>query len=353
MAHSRQPRAPWHRSHGQVHLSRSSYPSFLPLPETLRLHLGFLTRGFMDASRWDITVKTVYSDSEIRSHVLKSFILNGLSLVSIYTFDYVLLPLATRGRVHRNSSWLYRVLWLIPLAATSLYLNGSWAGVVAKRSYTLQHGSRSTIPSASYSGMLTALAGSAYRVVMIVTSLILTNALSYVPIIGSFVGFAFLCWVNAFTWVAQGLSLAQRVRFLEERWAYYFSFGLPSATLCAFFPGLAGVALFALLLPYYIIHATNAHPVPKNPYSPVSPIRDTGESARNARSILYPSPFIPVRIPVFGLVIAIDNLVVRLLSVGSPSGSRLRTNLRESMEKHQLSGDPDVAANAEEATSAP
>jgi etoposide-induced 2.4 mRNA len=48
-----------------------------------------------------------------------------------------------------------------------------------------------------YYRMLTALAGSAYRVVMIVTSLILTNTLSYVPIIGSFVGFAFLCWVNA------------------------------------------------------------------------------------------------------------------------------------------------------------
>lgn len=29
---------------------------------------------------------------------------------------------------------------------------GSWAGVVAKRSYTLQHGSRSTVPAASYSG---------------------------------------------------------------------------------------------------------------------------------------------------------------------------------------------------------
>lgn len=105
--------------------------------------------------------------------VLKSFILNGLSLVSIYTFDYLLLPLATHGRVHRNIAWLYRVLWLIPLAATSLYLNvrmginhrfsgayyntmsqqGSWAGVVAKRSYTLQHGTRSTVPGATYTGL--------------------------------------------------------------------------------------------------------------------------------------------------------------------------------------------------------
>lgn len=59
--HSPEPRAAWQHSYGQPHLSRSSYPSFLSLPETLRLHLGFLARGFVDASRWDITVKTVYS----------------------------------------------------------------------------------------------------------------------------------------------------------------------------------------------------------------------------------------------------------------------------------------------------
>lgn len=57
--------------------------------------------------------------------VLKSFILNALSLISIYTFDIVLLPLV-RGQqkwIHRNVGWVYKVLWLIPLAAASVYLN--------------------------------------------------------------------------------------------------------------------------------------------------------------------------------------------------------------------------------------
>lgn len=49
----------------------------------------------------------------------------------------------------------------------------------------------------AYDRMLTALASSAYRVVMIITSIILTNAFSYVPMIGPFLGFSFLCWVNA------------------------------------------------------------------------------------------------------------------------------------------------------------
>lgn len=64
--------------------------------------------------------------------------------------------------------------------------------------------------------------------------------------------------------------------------------------------------------------------------------------------MLYPSPFIPIRIPVFDFVIAIDNFIVGLLSVGSSSRSHMRKISRESTEKRQLSGDPDVAANAEE-----
>jgi etoposide-induced 2.4 mRNA len=146
------------------------------------------------------------------------------------------------------------------------------------------------------------------------------------------------------------------------------STGLPSATVCIFFPGLAGVALFALVLPYvrhefshietwmakfmynkYIIQATSAHPVPKHPYSPVSSSQETDGQVQSPRALLYPSPFIPIRIPVFDMVIAIDNFVVRLLSVGSSSGSRIRTTLKEStLERRQLSGDLDVAANAEE-----
>ncbi|KAF8590490.1 hypothetical protein K439DRAFT_1381895 [Ramaria rubella] len=355
MSSSSKSRAGWqpgHKNTLSAAPSRYSYPSFIPFPDTLKLHLSFLRRGIVDASRWDVTIQLVYSDAEIRSHIVKSFLLNSLSLVSIYALNYVLLPVAARGRVHHHVGWLYRVLWLIPLAATSLYFNGTWAGVVAKRSYTLQRGMRSAVPTASYSGMLTAMASSAYRVVMILTSITLTNVLSHIPIVGPMAAFAFLCWMNAyycfeFIWITQGLSLSQRVRFLEERWAYYFAFGLPSASVCAFFPGLAGAEVFALLLPAYIIKASRAHPVPVNPYSPASITRGAGQ-AQHSPEIIYPSPFIPIRIPIFYLVITINNFVVHMMSIGSPSGSRIQTVLKETTERRQLSGDAEVASNAEE-----
>ncbi|KAJ2965788.1 hypothetical protein NUW54_g14001 [Trametes sanguinea] len=159
--------------------------------------------------------------------------LNTLSLVSIYFFDWLLLPLAQGQQkwFHRNLGWFYQVLWLLPVVGISFYLNSSWCTLIAKRTFTLQHGSRAVAqPPSTYSGMLNALATSAYRAVMVFTSVVVSFALAYIPYVGPVAAFAFLCWVDAyycfeFIWIARGYSLARRVRHLEERWAYYFAFG--------------------------------------------------------------------------------------------------------------------------------
>lgn len=68
-----------------------------------------------------------YSDPEIRSNILKSLLLNILSLTSIYTFDLILQPLVHNHPSwwHRNVGWFYRVLWLLPVVGVSFYLNVS------------------------------------------------------------------------------------------------------------------------------------------------------------------------------------------------------------------------------------
>ena len=45
--------------------------------------------------------------------------------------------------------------------------------------------------------MLNALATSAYRGVMVFTSVVVSFALAYIPYVGPPLGFAFLCWVDA------------------------------------------------------------------------------------------------------------------------------------------------------------
>ena len=59
--------------------------------------------------------------------MFKSLVLNAVSLVSIYFFDWLLLPLAQGQQrwFHRNLGWFYQVLWLLPVVGASFYLNVS------------------------------------------------------------------------------------------------------------------------------------------------------------------------------------------------------------------------------------
>ncbi|KIJ68946.1 hypothetical protein HYDPIDRAFT_122851 [Hydnomerulius pinastri MD-312] len=302
--------------------SRAAYPTFLSLQDTVWLQTKWCLRGLFDAFRWDLVVRTATSDPEIRANVLKSLLLNLLSLTSIYTFDLLLQPLVHDhpSWLHRNVGWFYRVLWLLPVVGVSFYLNSSWCNLIAKRTFVLQHGNRAAQqqPPVTYTGMLTMLATSAYRAVMVLTSVIVSFALGSIPYGGPVISFAFMCWIDAyycfeFIWIARGLSLSGRVRHLEERWAYYFAFGLPSAAICTWGSGLANAALFALLFPAYIIMAMHSRPVPQDPFNPLP-------SSESSETVRYPSPLVPIRLPIFAVVIWLNDLIVRILSVGGSVG---------------------------------
>ena len=171
------------------------------------------------------------SDPEIRANYFKSLLLNGLSLFSIYVFDLVLQPLVRDQQkwLHRNVGWFYQALWLFPVVGMSLYLNVSdtfrlsfasifalqqrahhfdvsltlilqsaWSTGLAKRVFTLQHCSRAAAePPSTYTGILNSIATSAYRIVMVFTSLVLSFSLRFIPLIGPALGFVFMCWVDA------------------------------------------------------------------------------------------------------------------------------------------------------------
>ena len=151
--------------------------------------------------------------------------LNSLSLLSIYIFDLLLQPLVQDEQkwFPRNIGWFYHVLWLLPILGTSLYLNvrpwshlltsrkiglnvyildiynqGTWCTIIAKRTYLLKHGGRPSAPQpTTYTGMLRSIATSAYRVVMVFTSVVVSFALSSIPALGPGATFVFLCWVDS------------------------------------------------------------------------------------------------------------------------------------------------------------
>ncbi|KAF9264739.1 EI24-domain-containing protein [Marasmius fiardii PR-910] len=330
---------PPHASHGQS--ARSLYPTFLSLHESILLQLNWAWCGLKDAFRWDV-VFSVAGDPEIRANIYKSLLLNTLSLTSIYVFDWFLQPLVHGQQkwLRRNVGWVYQTLWLFPVIGLSFYLNSSWCSVIAKRTFILQHGNRATAEQpTTYAGMIKAIATSAYRVVMVFTSLAVSFAFKSIPYVGSVISFIFLCWVDSyycfeFVWIARGLSLSSRVRYLEERWAYYLAFGFPTAGLCTFGSGLANGAIFALVFPLFVIMAMHARPLPVDPYSPLPRGQDQQDT------IKHPSPFIPIRLPIFAVVLFLNNWIVKIFSVGGRSHIRTRSKrtLSEASESIEEGG---------------
>ena len=62
--------------------------------------------------------------------------------------------------------------------------------------------------------------------------------------------------------------------------------------------------------------ATRAHPAPIHPYNPTSSLSGPGTNTGSGPPIRYPSPFIPIRMPIFAVVIWLNDGIVWLLSVG-------------------------------------
>lgn len=104
---------------------------------------------------------------------------------------------------------------------------------------------------------------------------------------------------------------------------------MPSTALCLLGNSLANAALFGLTFPavrlsqtthlhstnttpQYIMMAMYSHAVPVHPYNPVPPIT----KANGDTSYPIPSPFIPIRLPVFKIVIMLNEFVVKLIDIG-------------------------------------
>lgn len=76
--------------------------------------------------------------------------------------------------------------------------------------------------------------------------------------------------------------------------------------------------------------AMHARPVPQDPFNPQL-------SAEKQDTVRYPSPLIPIRLPIFAVVIWLNDLIVRILSVGGsvgePRHNRAPSNSSETAEE--------------------
>ena len=66
--------------------------------------------------------------------------------------------------------------------------------------------------------------------------------------------------------------------------------------------------------------AMHARPVPRDPYNPLPP-------SNSRQTILHPSPYVPIRVPIFRPVIVLNDAILRVVNFGirSRSGHHQRT----------------------------
>lgn len=67
----------------------------------------------------------------------------------------------------------------------------------------------------------------------------------------------------------------------------------------------------------------HAHPIPLDPYSPLPPTPSVVSTHSNVEEMIrHPSPLVPIRLPIFAIVIWLNEWIVRIISVGGGSGGR-------------------------------
>lgn len=79
--------------------------------------------------------------------------------------------------------------------------------------------------------------------------------------------------------------------------------------------------------------------MPKYPYSPLV---QSYTSQSTQQEPAYPSPFIPIRLPIFTLVLEIDNFFISLVNLVTLGRSRTRPG------RALIHGYPDIAGGTEE-----
>ena len=231
----------------------------------------------------------------------------GLFWGGMYVVEYLMFPnLRSLNDIPALATFVYYVLWLIPLWCLCIVTNGNLVSEIATHSFKLlkrqsDRDKRVARRSASGSvfntvarktgdilydsfvvytlfglvgavdlivsslpwlcqrlGDLCALAGSAP-----LENLFRTTLADWLPAAGMVVSFVHYCWLYSFwafnpRWKLEGLTVVQRLKKIECDWAFYFGFGVPLALLTTWNPFFVNIAIYALGFPLLVMLATAA-----------------------------------------------------------------------------------------------
>ncbi|KAK4058906.1 hypothetical protein OIO90_000352 [Microbotryomycetes sp. JL221] len=289
----------------------------LSFADTLLVHAKFVGTGCLDAIKLHSVGQQIIQDRVVQGNIVKNALLQGVILVSALTIK----PLI-RHSTHDHSAravtrsiffWLFHLFWLWPLAAAATY----YSGLLRPRTEVDRRVGRAP-PRPDFHGQTAKIVAESYRALVTVNYFVVVMLLRYIPFVGPIISFLFACMVDSYYcfeqhWLRNRWSFAERVRFLESRWAYFIGWGLPITFVSWWFKDpLVNLSLFGLFFPFFQVLASSSMPQPLDPNLPTSQLTisflskqtgqtsfsmaaaEGGEEARGRK----PSPYVPIRIPV-------------------------------------------------------
>ncbi|WVR07146.1 hypothetical protein IAU60_004187 [Kwoniella sp. DSM 27419] len=250
----------------------------------VRSALESTAAGTRDAVKLDRSWALVSGDRELRTLVLKSTMINLLSLLLLSLSSIVFSPLLVHPvsatmevRTKEIGMW-YNILLSWPVFVVCFWVNASWGPSISRRAQATLHPSHrfqpspSSTPSTSGPGSASAsstpyswIASSVSRLLLISDFTLLSRLIGLMPFVGGMGAFAYMCVIDAYYCFEWNFSNKQwpldyRVRYMQDRTAYMLGFGLPATFLTSFGPPLVKMAVFALIYPFFVLQAIQARP---------------------------------------------------------------------------------------------
>eukprot|EP00039_Didymoeca_costata_P001203 m.50564 g.50564 ORF g.50564 m.50564 type:complete len:312 (+) comp10679_c0_seq2:160-1095(+) len=241
--------------------------------------LDCLKAGFYDSLNLSVAVKCIFRSQAVRKSYETLVLLNGvLFLGSILLFTYVIKPwllhfwdLGAWAEPAICGPWNSQ--FVLPMYFLSLILNVSMFQEVSDGGHDCVRGSKaSKTPSMPLSTLLATMCYSIImQQIMLVQAAVVGAIPELIPVSPSwkilmwFIKFAITSWMASFycfeyTWIRKGWDFQKRVVFFEQRWAYFFAYGIP-ITLCTIFLGAAeNAAIFSVAFPLNLLNSAEAKP---------------------------------------------------------------------------------------------
>ncbi|EIW70754.1 hypothetical protein TREMEDRAFT_61261 [Tremella mesenterica DSM 1558] len=253
-----------------------------PVLAVVRHGLDGLRLGLADAARLDRSWSLVWSDHELRSLVIKSTLINLLSLLLLSLWPLIFSPIFSTSTTSaisptmqdktREISMWYNLLLSWPVFIVCFWINASWSPDITRRAHTLLHPSYRFQPSPSptptsagfsqqsniesfVSNPIGWLMPSLTRITMISDFTLLTRIMCMIPTLGRWSAMGYMCIINSYyffesTFLSRSWGLDHRISFMQERIGYMIGFGLPATVLTSFGPPLVNMVIFALIYPF-------------------------------------------------------------------------------------------------------